>query len=179
MAKSAPKPTRAARPAGRNTQKKKTTARRKPDPGIRARGLAVAAARSLQADKCQEVMVLDLRGRNEVTDYFVIASGSSDRQMHSAAEHIVELAEEMGESLYRSNLGEPRANWLILDFVDVVIHIMMPEARTYYDLEMLWGDAPRINARAKPSPGRNRAGLKPADLPGQSAETNRRRKRTT
>ncbi|MBL8746875.1 MAG: ribosome silencing factor [Phycisphaerae bacterium] len=135
--------------------------------------LAKAAAKSLEGNKCLDVLILDLRGRSPITDYFVLATGTSDRQLHSAAEHVVELAESMNESLYRSNLDEKRAEWIVLDFVDVVVHTLMPDARRHYDLEMLWGDAPRVawkKEKAKPeAPAkRNRAGLKQSDiLPGR------------
>lgn len=134
---------------------------------------AKAAAKSLEESKCVDVIVLDLRGRSQITDFFVIASGTSDRQMHSAAEHVVELGESTNESLYRSNLDEKRANWYVLDFVDVVVHILMPDARRHYDLEMLWGDAPRVQwkkggAKVETTSKRNRAGLKQSDiLPGR------------
>jgi ribosome-associated protein len=143
--------------------------------GREAGGLsfAQAAGRSLEGNKCQDVLVLDLRGRSQVTDFFVIASGTSDRQMHSAAEHVVEMAEGLGESLFRSNLDEAKTTWLVLDFVDVVVHVFMPEARLYYDLEMLWGDAPRVEFKRDcledgPAAKRNRAGLTAEDvLPGR------------
>lgn len=118
--------------------------------------------------------MLDLRGRSQITDYFVIASGTSDRQLHSAAEHVVEEAKSAGEGLFRSNLDEKRANWIVLDFVDVVVHVFMPEARLFYDLEMLWGDSPRVEWKgeakeeAPATSKRNRAGLKQSDiLPGR------------
>lgn len=134
-----------------------------------SRRLCLEAARLLQADKCREIVVLDLRSRSPVTDFFVIASGTSDRQLHSSAEDVVELAEGMGISLYRSNLNEPRANWIVLDFVDALVHLFMPEARAYYDLEMLWGDAPRLDweqgAPIEPTAAtRNRAGLTQSDV---------------
>lgn len=152
--------------------------RTKPKSASKVRGdaaliLARAAAKSLEGNKCLDVMILDLRNRSPITDFFVLATGTSDRQLHSAAEHVVELAESINESLYRSNLDEKRADWFVLDFVDVVVHTFMPAARRHYDLEMLWGDAPRIEwkktaAKSDPPAKRNRAGLKQSDiLPGR------------
>jgi ribosome-associated protein len=186
MAKPAPKARKAApKPAARAPRMvaaktglpNRTNA--KPTAVSRGRGdatinFAKAAAKSLEGNKCLDVIVLDLRGRSQITDFFVIASGTSDRQMHSAAEHVVELGESIKESLYRSNLDEKRANWYVLDFVDVVVHTLMPDARRHYDLEMLWGDAPRVEwkkggAKAETTSKRNRAGLKQSDvLPGRS-----------
>lgn len=151
------------------------------------KAFCLAAAKSLSDDKCQDVVVLDLRGRSQITDFFVIASGSSDRQIRSAAEHIVENAPAQGVSLWRSNLDDPKPNWIVLDFVDAVVHVFIPEARLYYDLEMLWGDAPRLqwggpapaeppspDPDAKPA-SRNRAGLTDADvLPGRPRRTDDR-----
>lgn len=138
--------------------------------------LCLDAAKTLDANKCQDIHLLDLRGRSQVTDFFVIASGTSDRQMHSAADHVAQMAKKNRFNLYRSNLDEAGTPWVVLDFVDAVVHIFMPETRLYYDLEMLWGDAPRIDwkngVRIEDLVGagkeRNRAGLKPGDLlPGR------------
>lgn len=146
-----------------------------------ARDVAIEAARLLKDDKCEDILVLDLRGHSEVTDFFVIASGTSDRQMRSAGLHVEALARERGFDLHRSNLKEREATWLILDFVDVVVHLFEPETRLFYDLEMLWGDVERLDWKrdrdregeegdgsAVREPGdRNRAGLRDDDvLPG-------------
>jgi ribosome-associated protein len=76
--------------------------------------------------------------------------------MRSAAHHIADAAELLGRSLYRSNKDEARQTWIVLDFVDVVVHVFDPAARAYYDLEMLWGDAERVlwrpRAPAKKTP---------------------------
>lgn len=163
-----------------------------PDPARSAATLAlcIEAARLLSDDKCEDVLLLDLRGRSQVTDFFIIASGSSDRQLRSAGEHVKELAKSRGMSVFRSNLDEARANWIVIDLVDAVIHVLLPETRRYYDLEMLWGDAPRLSWEresasragaagkagtpipgADPRTGRNRAGLTADDvLPGSSRQ---------
>lgn len=109
-----------------------------------AQEFAVAAARMLADDKCRDVVILDVRGRSQVTDYTVIATGTSDRQMRAAGEHVDELGSKTGMKLYRHTLRDPDTKWVLLDFVDVVVHVFEPDARLYYDLEMLWGDAPRI-----------------------------------
>ena len=140
----------------------------------KARDMALAAARLLDDDKCEEVLVLDLRGRSQVTEFFVIASGTSQRQMRSAGLHVEELGEERGFGLFKHNLGEKDASWFVLDFVDVVVHLFEPETRLFYDIEMLWGDAPRVawgrdgeGSGGGPGDDRNRAGLRTDDvLPG-------------
>jgi ribosome-associated protein len=144
----------------------------------RALKFAIDAARLLADDKCRDVVVLDVRGASQVTDFTVVATGTSDRQMKSAGEHVDKMGEKTGMRLYRHNLKEANPTWVILDFVDVVIHIFEPESRLYYDIEMLWGDAPRVTwerasdlkARrdaedaAEPMPTRNRAGLRRGEV---------------
>ncbi|HVZ93918.1 MAG TPA: ribosome silencing factor [Phycisphaerales bacterium] len=147
------------------------------------RDFAIEAARMLHDDKCHDVVLLDLRGRSQVTDYFVIASGTSDRQMASTGEHVVDLGAERGFNAFGNNLRERGASWILLDFVTVVVHVFEPEKRLYYDMEMLWGDAPRIEwerpatektksrkTTAAPTT-RNRAGLTNDDiLPGRKSK---------
>lgn len=85
-------------------------------------------------------MVLDVRGISQVTDFFVIATGTTPRQMRSVCDDIEELGRPKGfESLSRS--GYEGENWILADFVDVVVHLFNQDARQYYDLDNLWGDA--------------------------------------
>lgn len=140
-----------------------------------ARALSIEIARLLKDDKCEDVLVLDLLGHSSVTDFFVIASGTSDRQMRSAGLHAEALAKERGFELHRSNLKEREATWLVLDFIDIVVHLFEPETRHFYDLEMLWGDVERVEWRrekdreedVRSDDRRNRAGLRDDEvLPG-------------
>jgi ribosome-associated protein len=108
-----------------------------------ARELAVAMARLFRDDKCSDVVVLDVRGASPLTDYLVIASGTSERQMRSVLDHATELAESMDAEPYAVT-RDSGTLWLVADFVDVVAHLFEPNTRAHYDLEMLWGDAPRI-----------------------------------
>ena len=115
-----------------------------------ARSLAVALARNLTDDRCQDVLVLDARGKSQVTDFIVIGSGTSDRQMRSALDHAVDLAAETGHKAYRVSVDDD-THWLVADFVDVIVHLFEPNPRAHYDLEMLWGDAPKVRwKRAAP-----------------------------
>ncbi len=130
-------------------------------------------AQQLKDDKTEDVLVLDLRGRSQVTDFFVIGSGSSQRQMRSSAQHAATLAKGLGMSIVKDNLGERDSDWFIIDAVDVVVHLFEPDTRLFYDLEMLWGDAPRIDWRREDQrdqpftegSDRNLAGLDPDDIP--------------
>jgi ribosome-associated protein len=95
-------------------------------------------------DRCEDVLVLDLRGLSTVCDLFVIATGTSDRQLRSVSEHIDDLGRARGERPFTRS-GLDTATWIVLDYVDVVVHLFDAEHRRYYELETLWGDAPRID----------------------------------
>jgi ribosome-associated protein len=122
----------------------------RPPPTLRAeaaRAFAVDAARLLATDRCEEIIVLDLRGISPVCDYFVIATGSSERQMRAVADHVEELAKTLGDSAF-GVAGYEAGGWIVLDYVDVVIHLFDGEHRAYYNLETLWGDSPRVKWEA-------------------------------
>jgi len=103
----------------------------------------VEAARVGEDRRCSDIVVLDLRGISPVTDYFVILTGISDRQMRSVADEIAAAAAKAGHALFNV-AGANSSNWILLDFVDVVVHIFDEKHRRYYDLELIWGDAPRV-----------------------------------
>jgi ribosome-associated protein len=126
----------------------------------RAKEFALLAAREMLDDKCTDVLVLDLRGKSQITDFFVVGSGTSDVQMKSVARDLERLGAEAGMKLFRSNSHEANPTWIVLDFVDVVAHLFEPNTRTHYDLEMLWGDATRLQIPGHDAPrGLDRAGL--------------------
>ncbi len=109
----------------------------------RARAFSIEAARLLLDDKCTDIVVLDVRTLSQVSDFLVIASGTSDRQMRSCLGHVEEFGVSSGHRVMRS-IADEAANWLVADCVDIVIHLFEPSARLHYDLESLWGDAPRV-----------------------------------
>jgi ribosome-associated protein len=91
--------------------------------------------------KAENVLALDLRGISSATDFFLVATGRSDIQVRAIAEHILEgLAGEGMRPLHTEGLD--RARWVLLDFVDFVVHVFHPVTREFYQLELLWGDAP-------------------------------------
>ena len=108
------------------------------------RQFAIDAARMAHDLHCADPVVMDLRGLSSVTDFFVICTGTSDRQMRAVAERVVEHGHGLGYRLF-GRAGEQTAQWILLDFVDVVVHIFDAPRRAYYDLELLWGDAPKID----------------------------------
>ena len=113
-----------------------------------ARGFAIAAAKVAAERHCANITVLDLRGKSPATDFFVIATGTSDRQMRTVADEISEVGRGCGFNRFGS-AGYEQSKWILLDFIDVVVHIFDNEYRNYYDLDLLWGDAKRINVKPK------------------------------
>jgi len=99
--------------------------------------------------KGHDVVILDLRGISTATDYFVLASGSSDVQVKAIARHVVD--ELKTQDVRPTHLeGMSGGRWVLLDYVDFVVHVFHPESRDFYQLENLWGDAPRREFHAEP-----------------------------
>jgi ribosome-associated protein len=126
-----------------STTKAKTRKKKVSEP---ARTFALAAAKVAAERHCSDIVVLDLSGKSPATDYFVIATGTSDRQMRTVADEISQAARELHFQRF-GRAGYEQARWILLDYVDVVIHIFDREYRDYYDLELLWGDAERLIIR--------------------------------
>ncbi len=104
---------------------------------------AIELARIADALKCEEVVVLNLRGISSVADFVVICTGASDRQMRAVADHALEYGKKVGERPF-GVAGYDNGVWVLVDYVDVVFHIFSKTARAYYDLELLWGHAPHV-----------------------------------
>lgn len=103
-------------------------------------GTAVEAARD---KKAEDILVLDLRGIASFTDTFLICSGASNRQLQTIADEIeTRLRAQKRKPSHVE--GYPKGNWILMDYVDFVVHIFTPESRAHYDLERLWGDARRL-----------------------------------
>ena len=105
--------------------------------------LAKAFARAAEEKLAKDIVVLDLRGRSPVTDFFVIATAANPRQQHAVVEALSEKAADLGHELYGAE-GLNESPWALLDYVDVVAHVFGKDGRRLYDLELLWGDAPRV-----------------------------------
>ena len=108
------------------------------------RTFAVQAAQLCADLHCEDVQILDVRGKSQLTDFIVIASGTSDRQMRSVAGDLGDLGREYDLKRYGSESDEART-WIVVDFVEVMVHLFEPATRAHYDLEMMWGDAPQID----------------------------------
>ena len=109
--------------------------------GADSRALAEVAAREAADRRGQDVVLLDLRGLTSATDYFVIASGASDVQVKAIAARIEERLEREKTRPWHVE-GVQNARWVLLDYVDFVVHVFHESARRYYELERLWADAP-------------------------------------
>ena len=109
----------------------------------KARQFALTVAKLAGERNCTDIVVMDLTGISPATDYFVIATGTSDRQMRALADEICQDAKKQGVQRF-GRAGYEQGRWILLDFVDVVIHVFDAEYRDYYDLELLWGDAERL-----------------------------------
>ncbi len=107
-----------------------------------ALGAAVEAIDDLKGNR---ILVLDLRGLNDATDYFVIASGTSDAHVRGIAESVLEKLHRRGHRAHHIE-GMSGGRWVLLDFVDFVVHLFHPETRSFYQLERLWNDAPELSA---------------------------------
>jgi ribosome-associated protein len=113
-----------------------------PDPEQLARARVLAGA--AQDRKAEDVVALDVRGLTSLADTFLIASGSSDRQVRAIAEAIAQAARGAGmRELGIEGLSDGR--WVLLDYGDAIFHVFQRDARAHYDLERLWGDARRLD----------------------------------
>lgn len=130
--------------APRDGESVQSAASRSSGDPAKIRALAIEAARLVSDDKCTDVVLLDVREMSQVTDYIIIGTGTSDRQMQSVLDHVEDMGKTQGFPAYRVSRDD-RTNWLLADFVDVVVHLFEPNARAHYDLEMLWGDAPKVD----------------------------------
>lgn len=100
------------------------------------------SAELAQERKAHGVVVLDLRGISSATDFFVLASGRSDVQVKAIAEHVADELRKQGHRPGHVE-GLQGGRWVLLDYIDFVVHVFHPQAREFYQLENLWGDAPR------------------------------------
>jgi len=125
-----------------NTSESKPTIRSALD---RAR----VAARVAEENRGRDVVILDMRGSTPVFDYFVIASGTSRRQLHAMSEEIDHALEDDVGDRRQGIEGYDESRWILLDYGDVVIHLFEPETRDYYALEQLWSQAQRVPLQEK------------------------------
>lgn len=111
--------------------------------------LALLCRELAENKKAEDVTVLDVRKLSSVTDYFVIASGTSQPHLRAVVDEITERLREDHEIRPRAVDGTVHGAWVVLDFFDVIVHVMRADVRERYDLEGLWGDAVRVPARKR------------------------------
>ena len=109
-----------------------------------SRKFAIDVARLAANTRCHNVVVLDVSGISPVTDYFVLATGTSPRQMRSVCDEAGEFGESQDYAAL-SQSGTEGDTWMLIDFVDVVLHVFSQESRMFYDLDGLWGDAKPVD----------------------------------
>ncbi len=115
-----------------------------------SRKLALLCRELAESKKAEDIVVLDMRGISTITDYFVIASGTSEPHLRAISDEITEKLREDHGLRPRAVDGSLHTAWLVLDFFDVIVHVMRPDVREHYNIEGLWGDAPRVRSRRKP-----------------------------
>ena len=118
------------------------------EPRTAARQFAINAARLAANTRCHNVVVLEVSGISPVTDFLVLATGTSPRQMQTVCDEV----EEMGLAQAPPNRAFSRqedgsAAWTCIDFIDVVVHVFNQDSRSYYDLDGMWGDAKQVEWR--------------------------------
>jgi len=108
-----------------------------------ALAFAQRAAQVAIDNKAQDVVLLDLRGVTDMTDFFLIASGTSDTHVRALGEHIMAELKKEGFPVHHVE-GLEKGRWVLLDFVDFVVHLFHPTLRNFYQLERLWADAQEV-----------------------------------
>jgi ribosome-associated protein len=123
---------------------------RYPDPAISTdltdistRDLALVAAQAADAKKASDIVLVDMRGVVAYTDWLVVATGQTSRQTKAIAEEVRKLVKEETGRFARRTEGEREGEWILLDYLDVVVHVFTPQAREFYRLDRLWREAPQ------------------------------------
>src|SRR5882724_5848130 len=112
-----------------------------------SRKLALHCRELADNKKAEDIAILDVRELSSVTDYFVIASGTSEPHLRAIVDEITDKLRDEQQIRPRAIDGTLQTAWVVLDFFDVIVHIMRADVRERYDLETLWGDAPRVKTR--------------------------------
>lgn len=115
------------------------------------KALAIRIAKILDGKKAQDVRVLKVRDLTVLTDYFVIASGTSTTQVAALADEVEFQLSQQGCKPYHTE-GYDSKNWVLLDYSSVIVHVFVPNTRTYYDLEHLWADGEPVDISAYLTP---------------------------
>jgi ribosome-associated protein len=112
--------------------------------------LALLCRELADQKKAENIVILDMRALTTVTDYFVICTGTSEPHLRAIVHEITDKLREQHNHRPRAIDGSLPATWIVLDYLDVMVHVMRSDTRERYDLEGLWGDAPRVKLRRPP-----------------------------
>ncbi len=125
------------RPTRPTTRRKASTAKKKTSAG---QALVALATKILEDGKAEDLVAIDLQGKSDIADYLLIATGRSQRQILALAQHLLDGLRAAGHGKFAAE-GKRHGEWVLIDAGDVVIHLFRPEARGYYNLEKMWGEA--------------------------------------
>src|SRR3989454_5955341 len=114
-----------------------------------SRKLALVCLKLADDKKAEDIAILDVREISSVTDYFVIASGASEPHLRAIVDEITDKLRENHHLRAKAIDGTLQAAWIVLDYFDVIVHVMRADVRERYDLETLWGDAKKLRARKR------------------------------
>ncbi len=114
-----------------------------------SRKLALLCRELADDKKAEDIAILDVRKLSSVTDYFVIASGTSEPHLRAIVDEIADRLRAEHSLRPKAVDGTLKAAWVVLDYFDVIVHVMRADLRERYDLEALWGDAPRVKPRKR------------------------------
>ena len=108
---------------------------------LHSRQLALRAAELAASKKAEDIVIMDLRRVTNFADHFVLCTATSDVQLRAVADAVVDGLAKLQHEVWHSE-GYDTRSWILLDYVDIVVHVFLPGPRAYYALEKLWGDAP-------------------------------------
>lgn len=121
----------------------------RPKPDIDLDTAARVILSSLEDDKAEEILALDVKGKSSFADMLIVASGRSARHVGALADHVMRKLKEAGAKDVRIE-GMPQADWVLVDAGDVIVHLFRPEVRAFYNIEKIWAGSPAPSA-ARPS----------------------------
>lgn len=105
--------------------------------------------KTLEEHKAEDIVVIDLAGKSDMADYMIIASGRSNRHVGAVADHLLQTLKDKGLGPFQAE-GAPECDWVLVDALDIVVHIFRPEVRSFYNLEKMWEMVLPERAEAEP-----------------------------
>jgi len=112
---------------------------------MKPRDVAILAAQTIDGKKGEDIRIVDVRKVSPITDFVVIASATSMPHLRGLRAEVAKVLREKASEDIRREAGDPESAWLVMDYFNVIIHLFLPEARTYYDIEMLWEKGRNVN----------------------------------